>query len=228
MQQMSKELRIPRPTLYRLLDALVDEGMLVRLDDGYHPGPKVLQWAAEVLNQPLVARWARPFLQSLADESGLTASIHVRMGNCRVCIARVEGTGVVRPHVRIGESLPLHVGASGRVLLAWLPDEVRQQYLNASYAQFPQHPLPSTAEAFVTVRAQGWALSLGERDEALASMSAPIFHPTGDVAAAISLSGVRQRFTDDKVPVWRDLVIHTAAQISRLLGAQATETQPRT
>ncbi len=145
VQQMSRDLNIPRPTLYRLLDGLVDVGMLIRLDGGYHVGPKVLTWASKTLTRPDVVRLARPSLEKLAYESSLTSAIYIRMGSCRVCMDRVEGPGIVRHDVRIGESLSLHVGSSGRVLLAWLPDETREELLQASCTQFPEYPLTASA-----------------------------------------------------------------------------------
>ncbi|MCL6625768.1 MAG: IclR family transcriptional regulator [Alicyclobacillus shizuokensis] len=228
MQQMSRDLKIPRPTLYRLLDGLVDVGMLIRLDGGYHVGPKVLTWASKTLTRPDIVRLARPSLEKLADESALTSALYVRMGSCRVCMDRVEGSGILRHDVRIGESLPLHVGSSGRVLLAWLPAETREELLQASCTEFPQYPLTASAQDFSKVVAQGWALSLGERDEALASLGAPIFSSTGEVTAAISLSGVRQRFTDEKIQAWRELLLQAAAKVSTLLGAGGENTPLRT
>jgi DNA-binding IclR family transcriptional regulator len=221
MQQMSKDLGIPRPTLYRLLDALVEAGCLVRTGDEYLAGPKVLGWAVQALNRAHVGRLARPWLEELARKSGLTASVHMRMGGARVCVDRVEGTSVVRPHVHIGEPLPLHLGASGKVLLAWFPEASRHALIRASCAQFPEHTQVPPEEIFAAVRSQGWALSLGERDEALASLSAPVFGPAGDVVAAISLSGVLQRFTDDNVAVWREQVVEAARAVSSCLGPSA-------
>jgi DNA-binding IclR family transcriptional regulator len=221
MRQMAQELNIARPTLYRLLDAMVAEGLLLRVEGRYHPGPRVLHWAADALNRPEVGRLARPALQRLADETGLTASVHVRMGHCRVCVERVEGAGIVRPHVRIGESLPLHVGASGKILLAWLPQDARQELVALSCAAYPEHPLNTPEAAFDIIRQQGWALSLGERDEALASLSAPVFGPRGDVVAALSISGVRQRFRDDQVAQWRTRVMEAASAVSAMLGGHA-------
>ncbi|MCL6599557.1 MAG: IclR family transcriptional regulator [Alicyclobacillus macrosporangiidus] len=227
MRQMAQELNIARPTLYRLLDAMVAEGLVLRVGGRYHPGPRVLHWAADALNRPEVGRLARPALQRLADETGLTASVHVRMGHCRVCVERMEGAGIVRPHVRIGESLPLHVGASGKILLAWLPQDARQELVVQSCAAYPEHPLNTPEAAFDIIRQQGWALSLGERDEALASLSAPVFGPRGDVVAALSISGVRQRFRDDQVTQWRTRVVEAAAGISAMLGGNAAPTGPR-
>ncbi|WAH36805.1 IclR family transcriptional regulator [Alicyclobacillus dauci] len=221
MQQMSQDLQIPRGTLYRLIDALVEERLLIRQQKGFHIGLKVFEWTVELLNQPDVVGLAHPFLQSLALESGLTASLYLRMNEYRVCLDRVESAATLRPTVRIGEALPLHVGAPGLVLLAWLPAEQRQLYLAQSRAQFPHYEQHADDSMFSRVRQQGWALSLGERDEHMASLSAPVFSATGDVAAAIALSGIRHQFrAETHIDNWREMLVTTTVNISRLLGSQ--------
>jgi DNA-binding IclR family transcriptional regulator len=220
IQQMSLDLQIPRGTLYRLIDALVEEGLLIRQQKGFHIGPKVFDWTVQLLNQPDVVRLAHPFLQSLALESGLTASLYVRMNEYRVCLDRVESTGIIRPNIRIGEALPLHVGAPGLVLLAWLPAEQRQHYLAASRTAFPQYEWHTDDATFSRVREHGWALSIGERDEQLASLSAPVFNATGDVIAAVALSGIRHQFTETKINGALDMLLIATSNISMLLGSQ--------
>ncbi|MCL6517023.1 IclR family transcriptional regulator [Alicyclobacillus sp.] len=218
MHRMAKDLGIARSTLYRLLDAMETEGLLLRANGTLRIGPRVIHWAAEALNQPDITRVARPSLERLAEATGLTASVHVRMGHSRVCVDRVDAPAVIRPHVRIGESLPLHVGASGKILLAWLSTDARQDLVAQSFAAFPSHPVVTREADFQRIREQGFAVSLGERDDALASLSAPVFGPRQALVGALSISGVRHRFVPDVIAAWRDHVMAEANLLSTLLG----------
>jgi DNA-binding IclR family transcriptional regulator len=73
--------------------------------------------------------------------------------------------------------MPLELGASGRVLLAFSDNEEEGQQ---------------------EVREKGFALSMGERDEEVAAMAVPILTTSGHLLGALSVSGLITRFTPDK------------------------------
>jgi len=113
----------------------------------------------------LAAR-ARPALEALRDQTGESAQLYVRRGDRRVCLASLESPHGLRTIVAVGASLPLSVGSAGKVLRGD-PDAVRR----------------------------GWAESVEERERGVASVSAPVLGPGGEVVAAVSVSGPVERTT---------------------------------
>ena len=49
-------------------------------------------------------------------------------------LEKVEGKEVLRDSLRIGDQFPAHAGASGKVLLAYLPAEESSNYLKPAHA----------------------------------------------------------------------------------------------
>jgi DNA-binding IclR family transcriptional regulator len=218
---MSRALSMPRATLCRLLESLVQQDILVQRDSRYEIGPRMLSWAARSLNTTSVRQAVFPHMQSLREEFGLSVSLYIRSSDCRVCIERLEGAGPLQPVLRIGEQLPLHLCASGTALVAWLPVEKRDQALEASRQRFAGAPdIERTEDWWSEIRSQGWVMTIGERDPELAGLATPIFDVSGAPIAALLISGLRREFSSpdfDAERIARRLR-ETVGQIHELTG----------
>ena len=146
-----------------------------------------------------VVERARPALERLRNRTGESAQLYVREGESRVCVASVERTGGgLRDAVPVGAMLPLGRGSGGTALLAW--DEEQD-----------------TAE-FTEVRSQGWVESVAEREEGVASVSAPVFWADGRVRAAVSASGPISRLGESPGERLAESVVAAAREMERALG----------
>ena len=186
---------MPRTTVYRILQTLSAQGVLT---DSLEPGPKLVQWALAALSVGGIRDASRPMLDRLVAAFGETASVFVRRGAMRTCVARLEGTEQIRHSLSVGMSIPLHVGSGGRILLAWLADEERERLILESQ-QASGAPVVNPDGGWEAIRDKGWSVTLGERDPVLASVSVAVFDHAGEVAAALSFSGPRMRFSDERV-----------------------------
>jgi DNA-binding IclR family transcriptional regulator len=172
---------LPRPTAHRLAVALERHGLLARDADGrFVLGGRLVGWGATA-GRGLVDA-AQPVLAGLVDATGESAQLYVREGDSRVCVATHERRSGLRDTVPLGAVMPLTRGSGGSVLLAWAPDGAR----------FAVEPA-----VLETVRRQGWAQSVGEREAGVASVSAPVRDVRGEVVAAISVSGPADRLGAD-------------------------------
>jgi IclR family acetate operon transcriptional repressor len=122
------------PTTLRILRVLQDFGMVSQTDKSYRVGPAVLPAARSFLeNDPLVVA-ARPILQQVASQTGLTASLYTRLGFERILVARVDGEAPLRYDLPLGKRLPLTLGAAGKILLASASDDELEQVVAAAVA----------------------------------------------------------------------------------------------
>ena len=195
ISQLANDLELPRTTVHRILQTLTAQEVLT---PSLQPGPKLIYWALAALSVGGIRAASGPVLHRLVEAFGETASIFVRSGSTRTCIARLEGTEPIRHNLSVGMSIPLHVGSGGRVLLAWTADDERERLIIDSRTA-SKVPVVPPQEGWQAIREQGWAITLGERDPVLASISVPIFESNGRVAAALSLSGPRMRFSNGRV-----------------------------
>lgn len=210
---LSRELGWSRTTVYRILQTLVD---LEILTSSYQPGPRLIRWAYPVTQKRALDRISRDTLQRLVAKFRDTASVYIRIGASRVCIARQEGLEALRHTVHVGLAVPLHVGSAGRILLAWLDEQERNALIRESIA-LSGFGASSQEPDWEAIRAHGWAMTEGERDSALASVSVPIRDGDKAVVAALSISGPRHRFTLERVNPMVQALREEALHIERNL-----------
>jgi DNA-binding IclR family transcriptional regulator len=194
---------LPRATAHRLAVALESHRMLVRDGTGrWAPGPRLAE-LAQAAPDPLLAA-AGPVLARLRDRSGESAQLYRRSGEERVCIAAAERATGLRTTVTVGARLPMSGGSGAQVLVAWSSPEDQEAILaTARYG-------PRT---LAEVRRRGWAFSVGQREAGVASVSAPVRDRTGQVVAAISVSGPVERLGRRPGPRFAPLVTAAAAAL---------------
>ncbi len=178
--QLVSATKLARPTAHRLAIALERHRFVLRDQHGrFVLGSRFAELAAAAGEDRLLAA-AGPILQTLLDRTGESAQIYRRQGEQRVCIAAVERASGLRDSIPVGAMLSMEAGSAAQILLAWEDSDRLHQGLR--HARF-------SAAKLAAVRKRGWAESINERDEGVCSISAPIRNASGQVIAAISISG---------------------------------------
>ncbi|HZC72199.1 MAG TPA: IclR family transcriptional regulator [Jatrophihabitans sp.] len=174
---------LPRATAHRLAVALEAHRLLGRDPDGrFVLGPRFAELAA-ALPDPLVTA-AGPVLAWVRDECGESAQLYRRDGAERVCVAAAERAHGLRTTVPVGARLPLTAGSGAQVICAWSDAASLRDVLGT--AAF-------SGRTLTDVRRRGWAQSVGQREAGVASVSAPVLGPDGELLAAVSISGPIER-----------------------------------
>ena len=196
---------LPRPTAHRLLVALETHRLVARNAAGaFRLGPRLTELAAAAGPELDLATLAGPVLDRLHRATGESVQLYVRSGDQRLCIAARDAGTVLRDSVPVGALLPLEVGSGGKVLLAW-------SALGLVGTEVPGAELAA-------VRSRGWAASVAEREPGVASVSAPVLHADGSIAAALCVSGPISRIGQAPEQQLRGLVVAAAAELSRHLA----------
>lgn len=210
LSELSRQLGIPRPTLHRLINALREESIIDIQEGRFVAGLKLIEWASIAMRSSNLRQVARPWLEGLTAETGETSSIYVRVGHQCICLDHVEGPGLLRPVIRIGEPQPLHTSSAGRVIIAWSDPLEWEMLWTLSEREFPT-PAPVNPPDWWAIRRQGWVITTRERDDALASVSVPVLGANGELVAAIAVSGPLSRLPRERLKAFIP-TLKTAAQ----------------
>lgn len=177
---------LPRPTAHRLAIALEHHRLVGRDARGrFVLGPRLAELAGTMSDDSILVA-APAALNWLKAQTGESAQIYRRQGDQRVCIAAAERASGLRDTVPVGTALSMKAGSAAQVLLAWEePTRLRHDLASAKFS----------ATSLSAVRRRGWAQSVGEREMGVASVSAPVRDQSGQVVAAISVSGPIERLT---------------------------------
>jgi IclR family acetate operon transcriptional repressor len=229
LNDLAAALRIPSPTLHRLLSVLISEDFVVRSSDKrYALGPAALSLANGA--RPLT-EVARAHLQDLARMTQETVFVTELIGDRAVCVALVEGTRPLRLFVRVGQELPMHAAASARAILSQLPDaEVARLIGTGPLTSFtPDTPsdLDQVRSHLEVLRARGYDVCDEELDLDVIAISAPILSAGRSAPASVTIAAPRERVSTEVQDRWAEAVKAAAAATSNELGTTArTARQP--
>jgi DNA-binding IclR family transcriptional regulator len=222
LTSIAQRLGQPRSSTHRLLSELVELGLLFRVGAAtYVLGPRLARWADVANGVNDVVRISKPTMVRLRDAVGESVHLYLRQRDKRICVAAVDGTYELRHFTEVGRPLPLSVGASGKLLLAFA-DPTTQAAELRRIAKTPGSPRAPSAPDLTTqleeIRASEWAMSFGEREEGLAAAAVPIRDRAGSVHAALSISGPTARLTHERLEDLRGQLTAAAREISLAQG----------
>jgi IclR family transcriptional regulator, pca regulon regulatory protein len=182
---------LTRATARRVLLTLADLGYVEADRREFRLTPAVIELAKPFVGADDPWSFARPYLQSLTDRLGESASIAVLDGTDILYVARTPTRRLMTLNVKVGSRLPAHATSKGRVLLAFLPDAELDAYFDrTAIASFTSRTVVDQAALRAIlddVRGQGWAIVDQQLEEGLCSVAAPIVDVNGGVAAALSV-----------------------------------------
>ncbi len=220
-QQIARSTGMPLPTVYRLVQVLSEHGWLMKEGQQYRLGMTLLRLGAKMAAGIDVRSCALPHLRWLREQTNENAELFIRSHESRIAIEVVLSPHNLRVFVEIGTPVPLHVGAAGKILLAWLPDTEQSELILASAARYSNHPI-GDVEALkmklACVREAGWAMSEGERAAGLSAIAAPIFNVSKEVAGAVALVAPTMRLGAEEQDKYIPLVCEAARRASRDMG----------
>ena len=181
--QVAQRLGIPRASAYRLLEAMEAEGFATRFpDDGrWGLGVATFEVGSAYLRRQPLERLARPILRRLVTTTRHTAHLGILLGP-EVLYLLVERPRRPDPLVTaVGVRLPAHLTASGRALLARLPEEQER-------AVYSRSGLPDELRDLDRDRRRGWSEERGLVTPGYGSVAAPVTEAGGRPVAAISVT----------------------------------------
>ncbi|MFZ0297382.1 MAG: IclR family transcriptional regulator [Candidatus Sulfotelmatobacter sp.] len=222
-KQVAGRSRLPVSTVHRFLANLESTGFLNCGGDGvYHLGIACFAIGHVALSHLDIRRVSQPYLQELNRQTRETIHLTVRHGLSAVYVEKLDSPEQLRIHSRIGAAVPLYCTAVGKVMLAYMPDDEREQLL-------PQMTLQSLTPNTVSnlqeldaelyrVRKNGYACDLEEHELHIRCIAAPIWDHAGSVNASLSITAPVVRMAVTRLRQLAPLIQTAGLQISRELG----------
>jgi DNA-binding IclR family transcriptional regulator len=223
VSELSRKAGLHKSTASRLLATLEREGLLERVPgtEKYRLGFLLVRLAGQVAHFSDVRQAARPELIALAEHSRETVHLAVIDGAEVINVDQVAGPHIVGLSNWVGRKTPLHCAANGKALLAFQPQPAIERVLAGPLPRFTDRTItdPTRLRAELDeVRRRGYAVALGEIEEGLNAVAAPVRDAGGQVVAAVSVSGPAYRVLAKQVAELGALTVQAADKISARLG----------
>ncbi|MGO4391977.1 IclR family transcriptional regulator [Variovorax sp. M-6] len=225
LTEIAAALDLAKSNVHRLLQALTDTHYIVRDERSgrYMAAIKLWELGSAVLSKLDLRLHAEQVMDQLLAQTRETVHLSVLDGEEVVYVHKLDSPNPVRAYTQIGGRAKAHCVATGKAMLAFRPP--------ATLERLAQSLEPSTATTVVDparflqemarIRIQGFAVNKGEWNENVYGIASPVTDVSGNVVAALGLSGPKERFKPAQLKVFSPLIVEAAAQISKRLGARA-------
>lgn len=220
--ELAARVGVHKSTASRIAATLAGRGFLARPpgSDAFRLGPELARLGLLALADRDLVSLARPAMERLAAETGETVNLAVLDGDEAVNVAQVEGRHIVGVGLWTGRRTALHSTANGKVLLAFCRDDLPAGTLEG----FTARTITSRAvlrDEVAAVRRDGWAGAVGELEEGLHAVAAPVFGPAGRCHGALSVSGPSYRVPVERLAAVAEACRRAGDEIGSLLEGSA-------
>lgn len=195
LSEIADTIETSKATTFRILTTLTGIGLLDQIEDGkkYCIDYRVLELSYYTLESSVLKKQANPYLYELADATKLIACLGVISGHVAVTIDKVSlhnPFSVLKEE--IGVLVPAHVSSVGKVILAYLPPERVEQFLeDYSFTTYTTVSITNKSEFLAElerVREVGYAFNDQEWKKGICSVAMPIFNYEVKVVGAVAIS----------------------------------------
>jgi DNA-binding IclR family transcriptional regulator len=204
MTDIAERVGLHKSTAHRLLATLERRHFIDRHPRSglYRLGLHVVRLAHVALNHDDLSHLALPYLRRLNEASDETVGLSVLDGTNVVYVHVVEGQRRIKLVATMGQSLPAHATASGKAILAFLPEDECRDILGKGLRQYT----PSTIHSFRSfmadaqrTRKRGYAVSEQEYEDDITAVAAPILDANSRPLASVSIAGPAYRLTEKQI-----------------------------
>ncbi|MEW9050106.1 MAG: IclR family transcriptional regulator [Neobacillus sp.] len=223
ISEISSSLGLNKSTVSRTMATLASEGFVYKDPETkkYRLGLSILTLSGVVNSSMDIHRESQPILNRLVETLGETAHISVLDHLDVIYLHKVECNHPVRFLTHVGRRNPAYCTSSGKVLLAYSNDDVLDRVIEKGLNKYCKNTItnPKLLRAhLLEVKKNGYASSVEEILDGVTSIAAPIFDFRGNVIAALSVVGPKQRLQSHKIQSIAKKVISAALEVSARLG----------
>jgi DNA-binding IclR family transcriptional regulator len=224
---LSRRARIPKSTMSYILRTLVRRGYVRRdATTGYHTlGTRLLTLGGQAMQGMELREVAMPHLRQIVDRTRLGAHLAILDHGDAVYIERIESPGFIKMATWIGRRMPPQVTAVGKALICHM-DAHDIGEIVANHPISPALPksiqsLPRLYEELALTRQRGYAIDDEESAMGVRCVASSVVAASGEVVAAIGVSGTVSQLNDDYLSGIASIVRSAALKLSAQLGSRA-------
>lgn len=225
LAQIAQRAGMPRASAHRMLSALREIGFIEQdaRNGSYSLGIGLFELGSLALSNMDLLREAKPYMDRLSRLTGESAHLGVFNGFDVIVVEREEPTERVARGLQPSESSPAYCTGVGKAALAFQREEVIERCIENGLKPFTHKTITAPdalRQELAQIRGRGYAIDDCEHEIWIRCVAAPIRNASGQVFAAVSITGAADRMTDQKLSDLAPLVVQTADTISRQIGYQ--------
>lgn len=224
LTEIAASLDLAKSNVHRLIQALTETRYIVRDESTgrYTAAIKLWELGSAVLTRLDLRTHAEDVMEHLLEQTRETVHLSILDGDEVVYVHKLDSPNPIRSYTQIGGRAKASCVATGKAMLAFRSSATLERLAESLVA----HTIHTIVEhdkflqEMARIRIQGFATNKGEWNENVHGIASPVRDVSGNVIAAVGLSGPQERFKATQFKAYAPLVVESAAQISERLGAK--------
>lgn len=222
--EIREALDLPKSSLHALLKVTTERGHLVfdETHRTYRLGVRFLEAGQAFFTGSDLRERAMPVMERIRDQINETVQLSILDGRENVYVAKVTAAQVLQLVSEVGSRLPAHATGLGKVLLAYLDEEeFERRFSGVQLERFtPQTTgsIDDLREVLAQIRQNGYGVDDSEYTEGVFCVAVPIFGPSREPLAAMSVSIPSIRLREGTRQEVLDLLLSESRLLSQTLG----------
>ncbi len=216
LSELTRRTSLPKSTVHRMADQLVQLRWLERSPSGYRLGIRFFEVGGLVAARSHLRERSLPFLQDLQSAGRAAVHLGILEAPDVVILEKLWGHGTPALPTRVGGRMPAHCTAAGKALLAFAPEATVDAVIAGGLERYTDRTIVDPAalrQELASVRRNQWAVESEEHVRGLRCVAAPI-RGAGRAIAAVSVSGPLHRIEVKRcVPLVRKCATDIWAQL---------------
>jgi IclR family KDG regulon transcriptional repressor len=225
IRDIARLLQTAPSSTFRILNETLKEGFVEKDENNrYDLGVKMLQLVDKMQKKMNLPSIVRPYLEKLSEMTDCTSFLGVMRENQIVYILQVQShSSSLQLNIEIGTYRPMYCTGLGKAILAFLPKEKMMTLLSQPLEKKTEKTLTDIDLLLLELdrtRVRGYAVDNEEIIPDVSCIAAPIYDINENVIASISISGHKDKFTNNFIKEYSEKLISSAQSISSHLGYQ--------
>ncbi len=226
LTQIAESVHMSKTTVHRLLMTLENKRFITRdkTTGLYRLGLRFIEMASLVLQDVELHRWSHPYLQSLSEQYGETVDLSILDGSHVIYLEVIESPRRVKLAAAVGQRLPAFFTASGKAMLAYMPEDQVKKIISENFAGSSDNgsaSLPDMLDELKATAERGYAIAEEEYEKDINAVAAPIFDMDKKPIASIAIVGPSFRLSKERLPEMGESIRKMTEVISKEVGLVA-------
>lgn len=198
VRELAKEMGISHSIVYRTLASFEKYGFLKQNPDSkkYELGLRFLEYGQMVKEKMRLSEIVYPIMKRLAEKAEESVFLTWLDKLDGVTVEIAESDHPIKYDVSLGTRTPLYVGASCKVIMAYLPKEKQQEIIDQGLKAFTKNTIldeDTLLQDLAEIKKRGWCYSAGEFSDAVFGLGVPLFNSQNEVIASLTICGPEYR-----------------------------------
>lgn len=222
--ELAKEMNLHKSTAHRLLNTLLYKGFVKQNeeDNNYKLTFKLFEIGSSIIRDNPLREASRHHLKELRNITEEVVHLVVPDNSDIIYIDKFDTNQTIRMHSKIGNKSPMYCTSVGKAILSTYPDEkIKQLWDNSEIIQLTEYTItsfPDFMAEIVKIRKLGYAEDNQENELQVRCFGAAIKDYNNQTVGAFSISTPIIRLNDEKINLFKKLIIEYSIKISKELG----------